>query len=308
MKQYDFRTFRRVTHEKTCGVKTMIETNLLAQLTAFARLGTLSAAAEELHISQPALSRSMQKLEEQLGVALFARGKNKIALNEAGQIAAERAERVLKELDDLTESVRAFDRRRRTIALGSCAPVPRRELQALLPSLWPEMTSTSELTTDAPLLGGLRDGTYQLAVLHELPDDEAIFARVCGRERLYLSLPKGHALASREQVCFADMDGMTMLLYSAIGFWYGVCMEKMPRTKFLLQSDRSVFGELVSASELPCFMSSFYLRRGDSQAGRVSVPIAEPEAEAVYWLACLRRDRARYAPLFDRLPLESLSL
>ena len=44
----------------------MLEIYLLEQLEAFARCGTLSAAAEELHLSQPALTRSMKKLEERL--------------------------------------------------------------------------------------------------------------------------------------------------------------------------------------------------------------------------------------------------
>lgn len=47
----------------------MIELYLLEQLAAFSRRGTLSGAAEELHISQPALSQSMKKLEEGFGCA-----------------------------------------------------------------------------------------------------------------------------------------------------------------------------------------------------------------------------------------------
>ena len=48
----------------------MMELYLLEQLIAFSRQGTLSGAAEKLHISQPALSQSMKKLEESLGVCL----------------------------------------------------------------------------------------------------------------------------------------------------------------------------------------------------------------------------------------------
>ena len=50
----------------------MIETNLLAQFVAFAKAGTLTRAAQDLHTSQPALTRSMKKLEEELEVPLFA--------------------------------------------------------------------------------------------------------------------------------------------------------------------------------------------------------------------------------------------
>ena len=48
----------------------------LEQLLAFAEYGTLSGAAERLHLSQPALSRSMQRLETELQVPLFDRQKN----------------------------------------------------------------------------------------------------------------------------------------------------------------------------------------------------------------------------------------
>ena len=51
----------------------MIETNLLAQFVAFAKAGTLTRAAQDLHTSQPALTRSMKKLEEELEVPLFVR-------------------------------------------------------------------------------------------------------------------------------------------------------------------------------------------------------------------------------------------
>lgn len=57
----------------------MIEIYLLEQLVAFDRCGTLSAAAEQLHLAQPSLSRSMQKLEGILGVPLFDRQKNRVS-------------------------------------------------------------------------------------------------------------------------------------------------------------------------------------------------------------------------------------
>lgn len=73
-----------------------MEMFLLEQFVAFAKNGTLTKAAEELHISQPALSRSMKKIEEELGVSLFERHGNRIELNETGKVAAEYAQRVLE--------------------------------------------------------------------------------------------------------------------------------------------------------------------------------------------------------------------
>ena len=102
----------------------MLELYQLIQLTAIAECGTLSGAAEQLHLSQPALSRSMQKLEDTLQVTLFDRQKNKIHLNRAGELAVAQARRVIQQADDMVEQVRAFDRSQRTVSIGSCAPAP----------------------------------------------------------------------------------------------------------------------------------------------------------------------------------------
>ena len=68
----------------------MIETYLLEQFAAFARCGTLLAASEELHITQPTLSRSMKKPEKEFGVPIFHRENSKLSLNETGKVAADR--------------------------------------------------------------------------------------------------------------------------------------------------------------------------------------------------------------------------
>ena len=73
----------------------MIEIHLLEQLAAFEEYKTLSKAAEKLLVSQPALSRSMHKLEDRMGVPLFDRQKNKISLNKNGELVAEYAKQIL---------------------------------------------------------------------------------------------------------------------------------------------------------------------------------------------------------------------
>ena len=59
---------------------------------AVIREGTISAAAESLHVAQPSLSRQMKDLEVELGVMLFERGNRKITLTEEGQVLRRRAE------------------------------------------------------------------------------------------------------------------------------------------------------------------------------------------------------------------------
>ena len=89
----------------------MIELYELRQFAAFAECGTLSEAAEKLHLSQPALSRNMKKLEEDLGVPLFVRRKNKLELNENGQYVLTLAKELLSDAQEFTKKVQSFDRR-----------------------------------------------------------------------------------------------------------------------------------------------------------------------------------------------------
>ena len=58
------------THTRTKGAAYMIEMYLFEQLDAVAKYGTLVAASEQLHITQPSMSRAMKKLEETVGVQI----------------------------------------------------------------------------------------------------------------------------------------------------------------------------------------------------------------------------------------------
>ena len=69
---------------------------------AVVREGTISAAAETLHVAQPSLSRQMKDLEEELGASLFVRGNRKITLTEEGMILRKRAEEIVQ-LMQMTE-------------------------------------------------------------------------------------------------------------------------------------------------------------------------------------------------------------
>ena len=280
----------------------MLEIYLLEQLEAFARCGTLSAAAEELHLSQPALTRSMKKLEEIIGVPLFERQKNKLALNENGKLAAEYAKRVLDQDREIIERVRTFDRKNRTISIGACAPVPLDQIVPLLSHLYEGMTISQELGTDEALLNRLRDGEHKLVILHEQPEDETLYWKKCGSEKLFLVVPQTHPLAKHEGIWLKELEGQSILLFSQIGFWYELCREKIPHPRFILQDDFHTFGELAYASALPVFTTDYWIERGEYVSdGRILLPILDPEASANYYLACASKDKRRFKAMFEQI-------
>ena len=183
----------------------MFDLYQLEQLLMIAERGTLSGAAEQQHLSQSALSRSMQRLEREIGVPLFLRRKNRIELNENGRLAVEYAKKILDQTHDMVAGIRSFDRQQRTISIGSCAPAP---LWTLLPELadqYPEMTIASEMRDQDVLIQGLLDDTYQMIILPCLQEIGQVESRKYCEEHLFFSLPPAHPLCGSSGLHFADL-------------------------------------------------------------------------------------------------------
>lgn len=279
----------------------MVELYLLEQLGAFAQRGTLSGAAEELHISQPALSQSMKKLEENLGVSLFERTKNKLTLNENGILAAQLGKKLLEQSMEMEERLRLFDRSRRTLSLGVCAPAPLWDLSPLLAQLYPQMAIFTEIkTSDEDLIAGLNKGFYQIIVTHS-PPKAGLYGQSFRKEKLFLSVPLAHPLASRKELAPEDIDGQNLLLYTDIGFWHDFCRERLPNAHFLMISEWDVFGEVAGIGAFPFFTTDAHMNRNGVPENRVIIPIIDEQAEATYYCICKAESRDKYRQIFNAL-------
>ena len=285
----------------------MIEISLWEQLAAFAEEGTLSKAAEKLHTSQPALTRSMKKLEMELGIPLFRRSKNHMTLNDTGRLAVTYARRLLEQDRDLVLRLKAYDRSLHTISLGFCAPVPQMVMTPMINNLYEGMTISADMKDDRDFPRRLLDGTYQLTVTHYPLEGDDFYCRKCGREELFLAVPPSSSLAFYPEIRLSDLDGLSVLLFSHIGFWMEMVKEKAPQAHFMLMVQRSSFTELVEHSDYPCFFSSYYMKRGGMSSRRVNIPIADEECRASYYLSCLRGNEKRFAPLFGQMREDTIS-
>lgn len=258
----------------------------LQQLVGFSEEGTLTALAEKLYISQPMLTRTMKKLEEELGVSLFVRSKNKLALNDTGKLAVEYARKVLEERDNFIRAVREYDKSKRTIFIESCAPVPLRGVASAIVELFPEYAVSAQLQTSDGMFKELKKDKMSLCVLPFRVDEANTVSYPIMTEALCFSLPPGHPFSQRKGLYFADMNGESLIMYSKVGFWHDLCKEKMPKARFLMLEERLTYDELVAASALP----SFYTRQADLihdphlYKNRVNVPILDKEATVTYYL------------------------
>ena len=81
----------------------MLETRVLRYFLAVAREGSITAAAQSLHVTQPTLSRQLMDLEDELGQKLFVRGAHHVSLTPEGILLRKRASEIL-DLVGKTES------------------------------------------------------------------------------------------------------------------------------------------------------------------------------------------------------------
>ena len=281
----------------------MIETYLLEQLTAFARYGTLRAASQALHLTQPSLSRSMQKLEADLGVPLFERRKNRIVLNENGLLAAEYANRILNLCSDMKDHVVRQERSRHAVSIGTSGPGPLFSYFPVFTGLYPDRTVISEVKPEPLLLEGLREKTYNFVFLTHKEEAPDLFCRYCLTEELYACLTPEHPLAGRESISPAELNGEDFIIISEIGIWDQVIRSLMPDSSFFQQESMVNLDSIVKRSSLSTLASNqtYLLNGGKWPSNRVAIPVSDPACRIPFYAVCSKSDLELFRPFFSWL-------
>ncbi len=256
---------------------------------AIARLGTVSAAADEVHVSQPALSRSLARLERELGHPLFERMGRRLTLGAVGAVALEHARAILREGRALRLAVDDAARRSRALRLGTVAPAPLWRLTALTIERFPGRLMTSAMIAEEEVTAGVLDGTLDLGISLRPHQHARVRSVPLMTENLAVVLPKSHALADLDAVDAAQLDGETFLLLADIGFWRQVVTDLLPASEFVVQEDRALFEQLVATTDLPHFITDAP-SIAPPTAGRTAVALSDDAAHVTFYLHC--RDTA----------------
>ncbi|MBR5401699.1 MAG: LysR family transcriptional regulator [Treponema sp.] len=270
----------------------------ITQFLAFAETGNISKAAQNVNTSQPALSRAMKHLEEELGVPLFVRTKNTIALSEYGKLAVHYAKDIASSVETFQRVLQETYKLEHCIQIATVAPAPLWDIEPQLKTLYPEKAVTSFLGNSAEIRAKLTNGDAQLVILGEPVEDKNYVCKKWGIEQLYFSAPKGHRFENRKSVTFKEIDGETMLLLSDIGFWHEVHQKTMPNSHFLLQNSNDDFSTLVNSSRLPSFSSDIVQSKRGTPAGRTDIPISDKEAHATYYTVCSKKNYGELREFF----------
>jgi len=187
---------------------------LLDQFVVLARTKNFTRAAEELHLSQSALSRAIQKLEDQLGQPLFERKPREVVLTELGELLLQRAKHILQLMEDTFSELSEAGRRGR-IRLGAIPTIAPYFLPSLLSSFakkYPDIAIIVQEDTTENLIKRCHHGEIDLAIL-ALPllaknlEVESLF-----EEELLLVVPVGHPLAASKTLPIDAVEGFPFVM------------------------------------------------------------------------------------------------
>ena len=263
-----------------------IEISLLEQLESVAHYGTLSAASEAMHLTQPTLSRSMQKLEREIGAPLFERRKNKIYLNENGQIAREYANRILALEDEMIKVIDLQEKSRNTVSFGSVAPAPLREIAPYLSDFVNGKKTSYEVKEDEELLDGLRTDHFQLISLNYPVEDESLYCIKIMSERVYYCFIPDEKMEKPEGVYFKDLAGSDVLMFNGTGFWKERIRPQFPESNMILVNDNEKLNLIAQHSDLAIFSSDVAIRHNIKHPRRAAIPVLDEAAYTEYFCIC----------------------
>jgi len=186
---------------------------------AVARARSISAAAAQLHIVQPALSRQMHDLEEELGFELFERQARGVVLTRGGEQFLADVDRLLTELRDAARRGLAVATGRSgsltASFIGTATHLPfMRDAVRALRARGGEVNLKMVRLRSEEALQALRARSIDVALCYDRPGADRFFDHLpVRREGYLLALPSDHKLALAGKVRLADLEGEPFLWY-----------------------------------------------------------------------------------------------
>lgn len=254
---------------------------LMQAFAAVVESTSLNQAAKKLNLSQPALSRKIARLEEELGVELFERTGKRLKLTKTGQTVYEYALEYRGLQSRLVETLAAEKAERITIGaslttLQSTLP----ELIRLLIEVEPNADIQTMTGKTHEVVRFVETRAVDIGLVASKVETETLHCVPLFDDRLCLVLPLQHPLAKQGATDIRQLDKLPMILFSR-GTWYRVLMDELlrrydvnPEIKMEIDSFEAIL-RLVSICRTATLLPQSYLRPNlleDNELIRADLP------------------------------------
>lgn len=281
----------------------MIDNYLLEELVTFAETKTLAKTAQKLMVTQPTVTRGMQKLEDELGVKLFDRQPNKVSLTKAGELAAQKAQLVLDTNRQFVNEIRNYAQSQQVIKIASVAPGPQIVIDEHQSQLTTNIDLDQNLFDSNKTTSALLSHQYSLIITNQEIQTDLIESRYLGQERLFVNLDQFMYLANQQQISFKELAGLSFVVLNEIGPWKQIIQDNIPKAKFLYQAEYDSMQELTKYTNFPFFTTN--ITNDDDTiydtSDSVRIPITDDAATMTFYAAYLKKQRENVSPLAKQL-------
>lgn len=194
-----------------------MELRHLRYIVASARNGSFSAAAHELHVRQPIVSKRVKEVEDELRVNLFDRSKAGARLTLAGEEFVVSARRIIEDVDRLSERARARGAGKLgRIVVGFYKSLSAGGFRAALQDFRERCPDVEVELIEVPfvdLTAGVLAGTIDTAIiLGDADKCEILDSTTLWSEHLVVALPGGHPLAEKSVIYWPELKGERFLI------------------------------------------------------------------------------------------------
>jgi DNA-binding transcriptional LysR family regulator len=193
-----------------------VENSELEAFVAVAELGSFQKAADKLHLTQPGLSRRIQKLEQALGVELFHRTTRSVALTGVGRQFLPMARQQISQLGTMLSSIREIaEKRFGKVRLASIPTVVNRVLPDVLRRYAQKYPQVGVQIFDGNhdfVLGQVRAGLAEFGISLDPGDDEDLAFEPLLEDRYVLAVHREHEWASRANVSLRDLRDTRLVI------------------------------------------------------------------------------------------------
>ncbi|GAA1942194.1 LysR substrate-binding domain-containing protein [Kitasatospora viridis] len=270
----------------------MMDLNSLRQFLVVARLEHLSRAAEELHIAQPSLSRTIARLEGELGAALFDRG-GRLRLNDTGRLFRDHVERALGELDAGRRAVaQASSQGLGAVRLASETFLTLTGPMAAFKSAHPAVELALHWSPPEDMARRLRAQEVDLCVASQPIHAEDLESVQLFDEAVGIGVPLGHPLAGRASVTIDELADQPFVT-ARPGHWLRRLLDRLFAArgltpKIVCEADEhGAIAELIIAG-LGIGLAPAFARRNAVSAPVAWIPVDSPDCRrtvTLYWSA-----------------------
>lgn len=261
-----------------------------------AETGSLTKAAELMHISQPAMSAMLKKFEEELNVELFDRTPNRIKLNETGEAALIHVNNIFRDIEHMKADILSLSQKNLSLSIGFCDPgvrwfcVPRFSLEN------PEIKLNDELYEGSDIPERLIERTYDVTVTPNKIQNSKIQSVPFLSDRVFLSVPLDSKLADRKSIYLEEIPAQPLLVPQIGGYFISqmekIILNKNPKVA-LVKNEINITQHLIRTTNFLATVSTLSIELRNDGTHRTLIPVNNPELNVIYHISFLKSNKEK---------------